>query len=248
MLKIEWQNYNYNNFQLYSSPSHVLYAWQKTWLFDCKQVLCQASVCIAAGMVFWLGNAFFPPATLTFSASMENILTTPELKGAARPELAPESSSMSWRYSCRLRLASKVGASLKLTPPLYGKVRERTIYGIISWPPTGISSRVPLGSVSRFGNARCRRLSCGKCFVSWLSQLQRPVWKRAITCTGQEAASSLRHIHVIIVRCSPVEDCKRQSPDPGQISHSTAQHASGCFPLCSKCFFALFGMFCPLCL
>ena len=65
------------------------------WLFDCKQVLCQASVCIAAGMVFWLGNAFFPPATLTYSASMENILTTPELKGAARAELAPESSSMS---------------------------------------------------------------------------------------------------------------------------------------------------------
>jgi len=59
-------------------------------------VLCQASVCIAAGMVFWLGYAFFPPATLTYSASMENILTTPELKkGAALAELAPESSSMS---------------------------------------------------------------------------------------------------------------------------------------------------------
>ena len=128
----------------------MLYAWQNGLAVWLQQVLCQATVCIAAGMVFWLGYAFFPPATLTYSASRENILTTPELKGAAHAELAPESSSMDWCYFCRHRLASKVGASLKPTPPLYGKVRDRTIYRIFSWPPTGISSRVPLGSVSRF--------------------------------------------------------------------------------------------------
>lgn len=70
------------------------------------------------------------------------------------------------------------------------------ICGITSWPSTGISSQVPLSSVS----------CCWKLFVTLISQLQRPVWKRAITCTGQDAATrSLHHIHVTIERCSPVE-------------------------------------------
>ena len=207
-------------FRFYSSRSHVSYAWQKASLFDCDR--------------FFVKPVFASQLVWSFGWAMPS------------SHLLPWHIRHPWRTSWQLQNSKRVlllQSSLPRVLPwvdvIIAGLDSGTQSGSFSWPD---STLVPFPVL-----ARCRGLSRGKLLVSLISQLQRSMWKRAVPCTGQEAATrSLHHIHVTIVRCNPAEDCTRQSPDTGQSSHSAAQHVSGFFPLFSKCFCCIVCILCPL--